>query len=181
MIGVVAALALGASAFLPQSALLRPRQRPMAITLRALPAEVEKANSWDRGTYPDADVEELWDALCEVYESEAAAAKAAIQVRGSVLCPIYSSPSMLRDSKAALENVLGADEAAVIMEKNPAVLTVGSDLVSAEPDEIRRLASLREQLDKIPPSALLAVVLGLSAFIGGKILLIQTGVLDFMG
>ena len=153
------------------------RRRHVSIALRALPAEVQAANSWDPGTYQEVDVEANWEALCEAYGSEERASAAAQQVRGSVLCPIYSTPNLIRDSKDALVTVLGTDEAAVIMKKNPAVLTCGGDLLTADPDDIRRFANLRETLDKIPPQALLALVLGISAFILGKIALIRLGLM----
>ena len=47
-------------------------------------------------------------------------------MRGSVLCPIYADPNLILESKYALVDVLGEDEAAVIMSKNPAVLTCGA-------------------------------------------------------
>ena len=95
-----------------------------------------------------------------------------------MICPIYASPTLLRESAAALVEVLGEDEAAVIMKKNPAVLTCGNDLLKADPDEIRRLAAIREVLDQIPPEVLLAVSIGVTAIIFGRIALIKAGILD---
>lgn len=152
--------------------------RTALATMRALPAEVEKANSWDKGTYLETDIEENFEALIELYGSEDRAIAAATQVRGTVICPIYASPTLLRESAAALVEVLGEDEAAVIMKKNPAVLTCGNDLLKADPDEIRRLAAIREVLDQIPPEVLLAVSIGVTAIIFGRIALIKAGILD---
>ena len=154
------------------------QQNAITISLRSLPPDVQTTVPWAEGTYLQSDVEELWDVLCEVYGSDELAATAAKQVRCSVLCPLYASPAQIRESKVALIEMLGIAEAATIMCKHPAVLTCGSDLRFADPDEIRRLAALRQVLDRIPPEALLASVLGVSAFIGGKIALIQLGVID---
>ena len=107
-------------------------------------------------------------------DAEAAAA-AAQQVRGTILCPLYSSPKVLRDSYEALVSNIGEEEAAEILRKNPAVLTCGEGLRDADPDEIRRLASAREVLDKIPPEVLLGVTLLVSAVVVGKIALIKLG------
>lgn len=133
---------------------------------------------WDAGTYMDSEVEELWDVLCEAYGSDDLASAAAQQVRCSVLCPLYSTPAQIRDSKEALIEVMGADEAVTIMAKHPAILTCGSDVLYADPDEIRRLASLRSVLDRIPPAVLLGSVLAITAAVGGKIALIQLGYAD---
>ena len=180
MIATLLLVLPSASSFQAASgALLRPRSRPaVSVALRALPDDVEAALSWEKGTYDPKDVEDLYEALVEVYGAEDKANTAAKQVRGSVLCPIYANPALLRDSKVALESVLGEEEAKVILKKNPAILTCGNDLYNADPDEIRRLASLREVLDQIPPSVLLGTVLGISAIIGGRILLIKLGYAD---
>jgi hypothetical protein len=58
------------------------------------------------------------------------------------------------------------------------VLTCGNDLLAADPGEIRRLAKVREVLDQIPPSVLLGSVLGFSALIFGRIILIKLGYAD---
>lgn len=174
-----------ASAFVAGTshALMHLRGQPHllnAATMRVLPDDVQEANSWDKGTYKEEDVEENYEALIELYGSVELANAAVKQVRGVVLCPLYASPTLLSDSKSALVEVVGEEEAAVIMKKNPSVLTVGPELANADPDEIRRLANLREFLDQIPPSVLLGVTLGVSAIIGLRILLIQTGNLPYV-
>ena len=153
----------------------------MRVAMRALPADVEEAISWEKGTYQDGDVEDNFEALVEVYGSEALAGAATKQVRGTVICPIYASPDLLRESKSALIEVLGEEEAAVIMRKNPAVLTCGDDLLKADPDEIKRLANIREVLDQIPPQVLLGVSVGIPAIIFARIALIKAGVMAPVG
>ena len=105
-----------ASAFSPLPAIgaSMTRRRPSQISLRELPAEVDAALSWEPGTYDPKDVEDLWEGLIGVYESEDAAASAAKQVRGSILCPLYASPTLLQESKAALVEVLGEDAGAAL-------------------------------------------------------------------
>ena len=146
--------------------------------MRALPEDVEASLSWAKGTYDPKDVEALYEGLIDVYGSEDRAGAAVRQVRGTILCPLYASPTLLKESATALESLLGAEETEVILKKNPSILTCGNDLYSADPDEIRRLANLREKLDQIPPSVLLGVTLGLSAIIFGRIILIKLGFAD---
>jgi hypothetical protein len=172
------ALLAGVSAFSVAPTLRRHSLQRRSTVVLALPAEVEAATSWDKGTYQDKDVEDNFEALCEVYGSESLATTAAVQVRGAVICPLYASPTLIRESKAALVEVIGADEASVILTQNPSVLTCGNDLLAADPGEIRRLAKVREVLDQIPPSVLLGSVLGFSALIFGRIILIKLGYAD---
>ena len=177
---MIALPTLLACAFTSPSSLLA-RGRALHVAMAALPADVEEAISWDKGTYKDSDVEENFEALVEVYGSEALAGAATKQVRGTVICPIYASPELIRESKSALVEVLGEEEAAVIMRKNPAVLTCGDGLLKADPDEIKRLANAREVLDQIPPQALLAVSVGIPAIIFARIALIKIGAVPPVG
>ena len=158
---------------------VRPRSRVGALTMMAsVPADVAKSVKWnfEESPYDPAEVEALWDTLVELYNSDAeAAATAAKQVRGDVICPLFASPTLLRESYEALVDNLGETEAREIMAKHPAILTCGPGIRGAEPDEIRRLATLRNVMDRIPPSALLGVTLALSAAILGKIALIKLG------
>ena len=174
MVSLLALLPTAALAFTaaPLSLPRRAHVQPAAISL-ALPPDVAASNPWEKGTYDEKEVEELWETLREVYENDSKASAAAIQVRGTILCPLYSTPNRIRESKAALVDVLGEAEAAVVMSKNPAVLTCGDEIRYADPAEIMRLANLREVLDKIPPSVLLGVTLGISGFIAIKIALVQ--------
>jgi len=110
--------------------------------------------------------------------SEERAAAACKQVRGSVICPLYASPDLLKTSLAALVDVVGEEEVDEILTKNPAVLTCGEGLRTADPGEIRRLANLRQVLDGIPPSALLGTIVLLAGAILTKIVLIKLGLSD---
>jgi hypothetical protein len=131
------------------------------------------------GTYDQGEIEALWDTMVECYGgSEERAAAACKQVRGSVICPLYASPDLLKTSLAALVDVIGEEEADEILTKNPAVLTCGEGLRTADPGEIRRLANLRQVLDGIPPSALLGTIVLFAGVIITKIVLIKLGLSD---
>jgi len=149
-----------------------PRQR---LTM-AVPSDLKFP--WQSGTYSDEQVEELWDTVASLYESESAAADAARQCKYVILCPLYASPQLLRASHTALIQNIGEEDAAEILVKNPAVLTCGEGLRNADRAEIFRLANLRQVLDRIPPQAIWATILVLVVGIGGKILAIQLGLVD---
>lgn len=148
--------------------------------MATVPSEVASCVKWDyeNSPYDPNDVEGLWDALVELYGSEELAITAAKQVRGDVICPLFASPDLLRESYEALVDNLGETEAREIMAKHPSILTCGPGVRNAEPDEIRRLAAFRQVADQIPPQALLGGVLGISAIIFGKIALIKMGMSD---
>jgi hypothetical protein len=160
------------------------RQRQDAPTRRSrtpmmgIPASVEECFPWDKNTYSPDDIEELWEAVVEAYGSEGAAEAAVLQVRGQILCPVYITPDMVQESRAALAANLGEEEASEIMAKNPCILTCGESLEVADPAEIRRLAQFRFYFDKIPPAVLLGSVLLISAAVLAKILLIRFGYSD---
>ena len=48
---------------------------------------------------------------------------AAVEQNSQILCPLYASPVLLTQSKAALVRMMGDDEALDVMLKNPMVLT----------------------------------------------------------
>jgi hypothetical protein len=151
-----------------------------AVVGMALPADVEAATSWETGTYDQQEVEANWDAVVKAYGSQELAAEAVIRLRGSIICPLYASPALIEASLDALKSVIGDEEATEILAKNPAVLTCGDGLRTADPGEIRRLATLRQVLDGIPPSVLLGSIVAASVAILAKIVLIKMGVEDPM-
>jgi len=172
LLGTVRALSVALPSPRPLLAVSRLRQH----WTMAVPTDLEFP--WQSGVYLDEQVEELWDTVVTFYESESAAANAARQCKFVILCPLYASPQLLRASHAALIEAIGADEAAEILVKNPAVLTCGEGLRNADRAEIFRLANLRQVLDRIPPQAIWATILVLVVGIGGKILAIQLGLVD---
>ena len=175
LLGTTSALAHVALARGPVLALPLRASRSTFVSM-ALPADVEAATSWESGTYDPKDVEANWDAVVKAYGSQELASEAVIRLRGSIICPLYASPSLIEASLDALKSVIGEEEATEILAKNPAVLTCGDGLRNAEPGEIRRLASLRQVLDSIPPSVLLGTILVASVAILVKIVLIKAGV-----
>ena len=171
------------NAFSTATALRRtvlPRTTKISLGI-AVPADVAEACPWEDGTYLQSDVEDLWEALIDAYESEPLANAACKQTRGTILCPIYCSPGLIANSKNALISVLGSEaDAAEVMGMNPAILTCGEELYSADPEEIKRLAKLRQQLDKIPPSFMLGSILVVTAIIGTRIALTQMGQVPYV-
>jgi len=139
-----------------------------------VPSDVLAACMWDQGTYKDDEVEENWNVLVELYGSQAQASKAVQQVRGTVICPLYTSPALLRESHAALVDTMG-DESSEIMAKHPAILTCGDGIRTADPGEVRRLASVREVMDSIPPSAIIGAIVAIVGILIFKIGQIKYG------
>ena len=72
--------------------------------------------------YERRDIEQLWRAVKQCYGGEASA-RAAVEQNSQILCPLYASPVLLTQSKAALVRMMGDDEALDVMLKNPMVLT----------------------------------------------------------
>ena len=101
-----------------------------------------------------------------------------MQVRGDVLCPLYCTDELLRESHRCLIENLGEEEAAEIMALNPAVLTCGDGLLAADPEEIRRLAKVRSILDKVPPAAWWVVSVSVGVLLTGKVALVRLGFSD---
>ena len=145
-----------------------------SMPIMKLPAEVSAATKWQEGTYAESEVEALWDQLVDIYGSEEAASDAAQQVRGDVICPLFCTPQLLKESNEALIDVLGPVEAKDIISQSPAVLTCGAGLANSDVDEIRRFAAARQQMDKIDPGVLRAVILGTVGLLLVKIVLTVT-------
>jgi hypothetical protein len=143
-------------------------------TVMKLPAEVSASTKWQDGTYDNGEVDVLWDQLVSIYGSEAAASEAAQQVRGDVICPLFCTPTLLKESHEALIDILGTEEAAEIITKSPAMLTCGAGLRDSDIQEIRRFAAVRQVMDRISPTALRAVVLGTVGLLLLKIILSTT-------
>ena len=97
--------------------------------------------------YKPQDIESLWKTLQKVYGGEEAA-RQAVRQNAQVICPLYGSPSLMTQSYDALVEVLGKEEAAEVLQKNPMVLTCGRGLLDVEADEIRSAANTRQFLDK---------------------------------
>jgi len=162
------------SAWLPR---MGARSRA-GVAVMKLPQSVSDAVSWGDSTYPEVEVEALWAAVVECYGDEELALKGVSQVRGQVICPIFASPTLIRESYEALVSNIGEEEAKTIMIKNPCVLTCGAGIATADPDEIRRLANVREVLDAIPPQALLGVSILFFTVVFAKIIAIKLGYSD---
>ena len=137
--------------------------------MAAVPAAVASACMWDAGTYDEAEVEANWDEIVKIYGSEELAAKAVTQVRGIVMCPLYSNPIRLRESYTALVDLMG-DESKEILDMHPAILTCGDEVRNADKDEVRRLAKAREVADKLSPELI----------IGGIATIVAIGIFKFI-
>ena len=111
-------------------------------------------------SYKPGEISALWNSLKKCYGNEELARQAVAQ-NDQVLCPIYATPAMLSDSKKALVDIFGKDEALQIMSKSPMILTCGSELRSLKPDDIRSTANTRQFLDAFKGPAVLALPLGL--------------------
>lgn len=99
-------------------------------------------------SYKPAEISALWGALKSCYGNEAAA-RAAVEQNDQVLCPVYASPALLKQSYQALVTLVGKQEALEIMAKNPAVLTCGAPgLLASKPNDIRQAAEVRQVLDR---------------------------------
>jgi hypothetical protein len=108
--------------------------------------------------YKPGEIRALWNALKKVYGSDEAA-RQAVSKNNQVLCPLYCSPSLLNESKAALVQNVGKDEALRIMKQSPMILTCGSELATLKADDIRSTARTREFVDSLfGPSGLVVVV-----------------------
>ena len=151
--------------------LARAASRTNGLLLQ-VPAEVTAACMWDAGTYSEAEVESNWDAMVEIYGSEELAAKAVTQVRGTVICPLYTDAKGLRTSYDALVALMG-DESKEILAQHPAILTCGDDLRNADKDEVRRLAKLRSVADSIPPEVILGSIAVVSGIVLFRIVMIK--------
>eukprot|EP00966_Prymnesium_polylepis_P001568 36299-Prymnesium_polylepis.1 len=166
------AAALRAPLHAPSTPLLRAAavRAPHGVRLMALPEAVADAAAAKRITRPD---ERNWDKLVELYASDELAL-AACRQNAMILSSMFANPELLEESYEALVLAMGgSNEAREIMLKNPSVLTCGAGIANSSADEIRTLANFRNAADSIPPSALWAVLLGSSAFIGYKIALVQ--------
>lgn len=100
----------------------------------------------------------LWVAMQKAYGSDALALRAAKQ-NPQMINPLYTRPSTIADSKAALLVSLESEEEALtVMLQNPAVLTCGASLATSAADEIKRFAAARAFFDSIPPPASLGAL-----------------------
>ena len=60
-------------------------------------------------SYKQAELSALWGALKKCYGSEAAA-REAIARNNQIMCPVYATPALLTETKAALVALVGRDE-----------------------------------------------------------------------
>ena len=60
-------------------------------------------------SYKQAELSALWGALKKCYGSEAAA-REAIARNNQIMCPVYATPALLTETKAALVGLVGRDE-----------------------------------------------------------------------
>lgn len=149
--------------------------RTSAVLLQessGVPADVTAACMWDPGTYSDAEIEANWNEMVGIYGSEELAKKAVLQVRGTVICPLYTNAAGLRTSYDALVSLMG-DESKEILEMHPAILTCGDELRNADKDEVRRLAKVRSIADSIPPEAILGSIALIAGILGYRIVMIK--------
>lgn len=137
-----------------------------------VPPDVTAACMWGPGTYDEKEVESNWDAMVSIYGSEELAAKAVTQVRGTVICPLYTNAAGLQTSYEALVSLMG-DESKEILAQHPAILTCGEQLRNADKDEVRRLAKIRSVADSIPPEVILGSIAVVSAIVLGRIVMIK--------
>ena len=142
--------------------------------MAAVPKAVEEKCMWDAGTYDQAEVEANWDEMVRIYGSEDLAAQAVSQVRGTVICPLYSNPDRLRESYEGLVALMGDAESKEILEMHPAILTCGDEVRNADPDEVRRLAKGRQFADKyITPELLYGSIGAFFLFVGFRVVMIK--------
>ena len=100
-------------------------------------------------SYKSSEIAALWNALKQCYGAEDLARQAVAQ-NNQVLCPLYASPELLKQTFAALVKIMGSKDAArEVMLLNPAVLTCGArELASSEASEILQAAKTRQVLDR---------------------------------
>ena len=110
-----------------------------------------------------AEISALWRTAVECYGSEEDATRA-VEQNPFLIHPLYTaSPDIMRESKAALLEVLTPEEALDVMLQNPAVLQCGESLSRQPASEIKRFAALRSALDKVPPSVSRGSLVGVLA------------------
>lgn len=125
-----------------------------------LPVEVERAVESFSAYHDPKLIDALWVAVRKCYGSEEAAVTA-VRRNGQILCPTFASPKLISDSYGGLSDLMGTEEALEIMMKNPAVLTCGDRIRTANPAEIRNFANFRRrsmQSRQRPLAAVLTVV-----------------------
>ena len=77
-------------------------------------------------------------------------ARAAVEANNQILCPLYSKPELMGSTYAQLVKMLGKEDALIVMDKNPMVLTCGaSGLAMQTADDIKSTANVRQVLDKL--------------------------------
>ena len=119
----------------------------------ALPAEMVEVTSRFKKEYAPAELAELWGTLLYVYGDEAAAV-AAVQSNWQMLCPSYTYPPVLLESKAALLEMMDDASVASVMADNPAVLQCGAKLTEggeAAAEGIESFAKFRGATNSLIP------------------------------
>ena len=96
------------------------------------------------------DVNQMWAAWETVYGSRERA-EAAAKRNVKVLLPFLNTPETIRGAYAVLVEMLGKEEAAEIIEKNPGVLSCApADLAKTEPGSIRSAANFVDFVASVP-------------------------------
>ena len=148
--------------------------RPIPIIQMALPEAVVEACAAKGVSRNPEGIEILWNKLVDLYGSQDLALQA-VRQNALVIAPLYSTPELLDESYDSLVTNIGKEEVIEIMCKNPAVLTCGDALATADASEIRNIAAFRSVVDAIPPSAIWAVIISFSAAIGFRIAQVKFG------
>jgi hypothetical protein len=149
------------------------RRVPPEIAAQLKPAEGDP-NAWS-----PKDVAEIWTAFERVYGDRDKAIVAA-RKNTQVLLPFLNDGENIKGAYAALVEVLGADLAADVIQKNPGVLACsGSSLRKTPAGDIVRAANAVAFIDSIPPKVLLPLRASLfpvfAALIGARVLQCSDG------
>lgn len=175
-------LSLVVLAVLP-AALASPRARIVTMPFgKNVPPEIAaslKPAEGDPNAWSPRDVTEIWTAFERVYGDRDKALIAA-RKNTQVLLPFLNDGKNIEGAYAALVEVLGAELAAEVIQKNPGVLACsGSSLRKTPAGDIVRAANTVALIDSIPPEVLKPLRASLfplfAALIGARVLQCSEG------